>query len=107
MQVEFHDLRTEEVGKEGYRVRVPKQATVEELLEEVRKAVDEPAGDGPLRLLEVRDCRIHQVRLFTPRLCSPGSAPAPVIPRRTRDPPTHLFASATFGQPTHPTSAVS
>lgn len=61
LQVEFHDLRTEEVGKEGYRVRVAKQATVEELLEEVRKAVDEPAGDGPLRLLEVRDCRIHQV----------------------------------------------
>ena len=62
LQVEFHDSRTEEVGKEGYRVRVAKQATVEELLEEVRAAVREPAGDGPLRLLEVRNCKIHQVR---------------------------------------------
>jgi hypothetical protein len=34
-QVAFHNERTEEVGKEGYRVRVPKTATVAQLLEQV------------------------------------------------------------------------
>ena len=61
-QVAFHNERTEEVGKDGYRVRVPKTATVGQLLEQVRQRVGEAAGTGPLRLLEVRDCRICQAR---------------------------------------------
>ena len=62
----FHNERTEEVGKDGYRVRVPKTATVGQLLEQVRQRVGEPAGTGPLRLLEVRDCRICQARDASP-----------------------------------------
>ena len=62
LQVAFHNERTEEVGKDGYRVRVPKTATVGQLLEQVRQRVGEAAGTGPLRLLEVRDCRICQAR---------------------------------------------
>jgi len=64
--VAFHNERTEEVGKDGYRVRVPKTASVGQLLEQVRQRVGEAAGTGPLRLLEVRDCRICQVHDASP-----------------------------------------
>ena len=69
----FHNERTEEVGKDGYRVRVPKTASVGQLLEQVRQRVGEAAGTGPLRLLEVRDCRICQVR--NALLCSSQGVP--------------------------------
>lgn len=69
-QVAFHNERTEEVGKDGYRVRVPKTASVGQLLEQVRQRVGEAAGTGPLRLLEVRDCRICQVRTVLERRCA-------------------------------------
>ena len=55
----FHDCRGGEVGT--HSVRLPKTATVGDVLKEVRGRVEVSRPEAQLRLLEIFDCKIYKV----------------------------------------------
>ncbi|KAI7840976.1 hypothetical protein COHA_005205 [Chlorella ohadii] len=63
-KIAYHNNKLEEVSQ--HSVRMPKQATIADLLEEVRRQLPaEAQGEVPLRLMEVYQWKIWQ--LFDPR----------------------------------------
>lgn len=64
MQISFHNSKHEEV--QSATIRLPKDKTVEEMLEEYRKFINEEHHKGqPLRLMEVYQWKIWQ--MFDPK----------------------------------------
>ncbi len=54
-QIAYHDRRLEEVSQ--HSVRISKAATIEQLLEELRRQLPAEAQGRPLRLMEVYQAR--------------------------------------------------
>ncbi|KAL4423841.1 hypothetical protein ABPG75_001142 [Micractinium tetrahymenae] len=62
-KIAYHNRKLEEVSQ--HSVRISKTATIEQLLEELRRQLPAEAQDRPLRLMEVYQWKIWQ--LFDPR----------------------------------------
>ncbi len=60
LQITYHNSKLEEVS--SHSVRMTKTATIEQLLEELRRQLPaEAQGDTPLRLMEVYQWKIWQI----------------------------------------------
>jgi ubiquitin carboxyl-terminal hydrolase 7 len=59
-QLILNNERTEEVGQ--YRVRLPKESTVADVLNDLKKQIGVSANGRQMRLLEIYYCKIYKAR---------------------------------------------